>query len=968
MRYQLPHRLVAFAILAISLTQFYLTAQPSVPFWDPGELTAAAYMLQVPHPPGGPLFLIVGRVFTMLPIHDSIGFRVNLVSVVTSAFAVMFLYLIAVRLINNYRRKSPDSMWEAVATYGAAAAGALTFSFSDTFWFNAVESNYFAASTLLFSMITWSMLVWYDRADEPGSGKYLVLIGYLVGLSAGVHLMSVPSIVAAGMLVTFKRYVEDEAMCRRSAILFVIHAAIILVVAIGMYSALTGQTPPSYEDAKAFDARFMIITGVISLLFVAIFWRRVVNRSSFYFPVLVGGVVLFFAYPGVVKLLPKLLHATAGNSTGAGLVVLILILAGLGILAYWLAKRRLGLFQTGVVALIAAVIGFTTYTTIVIRSNQNPPMNENQPKTFDGLLTYLNREQYGDFPIFKRRWSTEGRHKFTWTNYRSDLDFFWRYQIDHMYNRYLFWNFIGREGHEQDAGVSWKDYFGIPFIVGLLGLYFHFRNNWRMASVFLILFVIMGYLIAFYQNQQDMQPRDRDYFYCGSYFIFSIWIALGIRGLIDLAQQKVKNVGMVNGLTLGVLAVGLVIIPGRLFQVNYPTHDRSRNWVPWDFAYNILQSCVPNSILFTNGDNDTFPLWYLQDVEGVRRDIRIVNLSLVNTPWYIRQLKHDEPYGTPKVKISFDDAEIDRIGMVPWQTQTRKIPVPPEVAREYGVKDSSVLANGYLTYTMPSTMQFGNVKAIRVQDVMVMDIVERNVWERPIYFAVTCGEDTKNGLGDYLKMEGLAARLVPQKKTVEPGVDYVDETMMRKELLEDSAGYSTSYRPGFLYRGLNDPKVFLDENMQMMTRNYRTSYIRLALYYLYSAHDNAMATKTLDRMEQVIPRSVQAMDYRMMFDLFNLYRAAGATEQWRALSIENESAALEQLKRNPNDYTSYYNPYRVLMEIYDRTGQYSKAADLLEGLTKVLPRNQQQQLSNEIQRYRGLAAASDSNARGKANQ
>jgi len=712
----------------------------------------------------------------------------------------------------------------------------------------------------------------------------------------------------------------------------------------------------------------MLIIGVISLLFVAIFWRRIVNRSSFYFPLAVGAVVLFFAYPGVVKLLPKLLHVTAGNSTNAGLVALVVVVGALGVLASWLAKRRLGLLQTGVVALIAAIIGFTTYTTIVIRANQNPPMNENQPKTFDGLLSYLNREQYGDFPIFKRRWSAEARHKFTWTNYRSDLEFFWRYQIDHMYNRYLFWNFIGREGHDQDAGVSWRELFGIPFIVGLLGLYFHFRNNWRMASVFLILFVIMGYLIAFYQNQQDMQPRDREYFYCGSYFIFTIWIALGIRGIIDLVEQKVKQAGTVRGLTLGVLAVALVLIPGRMFQVNYPTHDRSGNWVPWDFAYNILQTCAPNSILFTNGDNDTFPLWYLQDVEAIRRDVRIVNLSLVNTPWYIRQLKHDEPYGTPKVKISLEDSEIERVGMMPWQTQTRKIPVPPEVAQEFGVKDSAVLANGYLTYTMPHTVQVGNVKAIRVQDVMVMDIVEENVWQRPIYFAVTCGEDTKDGLGDYLKMEGLAARLVPQKKTVEPGVDYIDEGMMRRQLLNDSTSISSRYRPGYLYRGLNDPRVFLDENMQMMTRNYRTSYIRLALYYLYSAHDNAMVVKTLDRMEQVIPRSVQSMDYRMMFDLFNLYKAAGATEQWRALATETEAAGLDQLRRNPKDYTSYYNPYRILIEVYDRTGQYTKAAELLEGLTKVFPRNQQQQLLGEIQRYRALAAARDTSGKGKTNQ
>ena len=301
-----------------------------------------------------------------------------------------------------------------------------------------------------------------------------------------------------------------------------------------MWSSLTAATPPSAEDAKAYDMRYLMIVGVISALYMAVFWRRVFNKSSFYLPLALGAIILLFAYPGVVKLVPKLLHALSENSTSAGMVILLVILGLFGYVAYWLAKRRVGLLERAAVAMIAAILGFTTYTTILIRSNQDPPMNENQPKTLDGLLTYLNREQYGDFPIFKRRWSPDGRHRYTWTDYKSDLDFFLTYQMDHMYNRYVEWNFIGRASYDQDAGVNWKDYFGIPFFLALAGLYFHFRKSWKVASVMLVLFVIMGYLIAFYQNQQDMQPRDRDYFYCGSYLIITLWIALGVRGIIDL--------------------------------------------------------------------------------------------------------------------------------------------------------------------------------------------------------------------------------------------------------------------------------------------------------------------------------------------------------------------------------------------------------------------------------------------------
>lgn len=958
MIYRVVNRITAAAVFVISLFQFLVTAQPSVPFWDPGELTAAAFMLQVPHPPGGPLFLLVARVFSMLPIPGNLGFRVNLVSVVASALAVLFTYLIAVRLINNTRKGSPTTRWEAIATFGAAAIGALTFSFSDTFWFNGVESNYFAASTFLFSVITWLMLVWYEHADEEGSGRYLILIGYLVGLSAGVHLMSVPAIVAVGMVIGFKRFVEDDGICITSVKIFIGHVALIILVTLLMWSSLTAATPPSAEDAKAYDMRYLMIVGVISALYMAVFWRRVFNKSSFYLPLALGAIILLFAYPGVVKLVPKLLHALSENSTSAGMVILLVILGLFGYVAYWLAKRRVGLLERAAVAMIAAILGFTTYTTILIRSNQDPPMNENQPKTLDGLLTYLNREQYGDFPIFKRRWSPEGRHRYTWTNYKSDLDFFLTYQMDHMYNRYVEWNFIGRASYDQDAGVNWKDYFGIPFFLALAGLYFHFRKSWKVASVMLVLFVIMGYLIAFYQNQQDMQPRDRDYFYCGSYLIITLWIALGVRGIIDLIGENLKRKELVNGTTVGVLIITAMLVPGRMLQINYPTHDRSKNWVPWDFAYNILQSCEPNAVLFTNGDNDTFPLWYLQDVEKIRRDVRIVNLSLVNTSWYIHQLKDKEPYGTPRVKITFPDADIDKLGgPIPWQTQVRKIPVPTDVIREFGVTDTAVLSKGYLTYTFQNTAAYGNVKAIRTQDLMVMEIVERNVWDRPIYFASTCSEDTKIGLNDYLKLEGLASRLVPQRRPQTSTMDYIDEKILHAELFDDSANFSMTYRPGLKFRGLDDPKVFLDENMSMMTRNYRSTFVRLALYYIYVQRTPALAEATLDRMEKVMPRSVNIMDFRMLFDVANLYQAAGNNDKFREVASEAEKAALESISKNPTDYSSAYNPYRILAEIYDRTAQYGKAADLLEGLLKVFPKNPQ--LLGEIQRYRNLAAGSD---------
>jgi hypothetical protein len=385
--------------------------------------------------------------------------------------------------------------------------------------------------------------------------------------------------------------------------------------------------------------------AAISALFIVLARKHVFHRHSFYLAVAAGGAAMGLAYPGIVKLLPALLREVAGNSSTAGAFALAVILAGLGYLSYWLLKRQRAMLSAAVLGAILAIVGFTTYTLIIIRANQDPPMNEDDPRTFSGLVTYLNREQYGEFPIFKRRWSSEPQHQATFANYSSDLDFAWRYQMDHMFNRYVEWNFIGRESTVQDTGVEWGQLFGIPFFVALLGLYYHFRNDWKMASVFLILFVLMGYMITFYQNQQESQPRERDYFYGGAYFVVAVWIALGMRGLLDLIGGALNGSPAARPVISVALLAGFLMIPGRMAQTNFGTHDRSKNWVPWDTAYNLLQSCQPDAILFTNGDNDTFPLWYLQDVEGVRRDVRTVNLSLVNTNWYIRQLKHLEPFG-----------------------------------------------------------------------------------------------------------------------------------------------------------------------------------------------------------------------------------------------------------------------------------------------------------------------------------
>lgn len=466
----------------------------------------------------------------------------------------------------------------------------------------------------------------------------------------------------------------------------------------------------------------------------------------------------------------------------------------------------------------------------------------------------------------------------------------------------------------------------------------------------MVLFIFMGYLTAFYQNQQQPQPRERDYFYVGAFFVFSMWIGIAIRGIIDFAEEKLKNKSLVPAVTYTVLAFGVLFVPVRMVQANYFTHDRSRNYVPWDYSYNLLQSCAPNAILFTNGDNDTFPLWYLQDVAGVRRDIRIANLSLLNTPWYILQLKNLEPYGAQKVKMRLTDEMIERIQPIQWETQVVNLPVSQEVIKKFGVKDSTIIKTGKVTFTMANTAQYGDIKAVRVQDLMVKEIVESNLWDRPIYFAVTCTEDSKIGLQDYLRMEGMAFRVVPDKR--QPGVEFINEEVMRQQVYTNTVNTSLTYKPGFNFRGMNDSTIFFDENHTRLSQNYRNAFIRLALYYQNVGRNND-CVQTLDLMETKLPRKILPLDYRLLFDIASLYNSAGATKQYNELAKEVEKTALQKIEENPRDVSSYYNPYRLLLEIYETQKEYKKALGILNRLQVLFP--QDEGLKGQIERFKLLS-------------
>jgi hypothetical protein len=587
------------------------------------------------------------------------------------------------------------------------------------------------------------------------------------------------------------------------------------------------------------------------------------------------------------------------------------------------------------------LMGYSTYTLVIIRANEHPPMNENNPSTLTRLESYLNREQYGDAPLMKRRYSNEPQHQGIYTKYSSDSDFLWRYQLDHMFLRYFLWQYAGIEGDWQDAGVNWKQLYGIPLFFGLFGCYYHFKKDKKMWFVFLTFFMIMGLVLALYFNMQEPQPRERDYFFVGSFFVFSIWIGMGVLGLVEFLREQLKNEKARVYAAGGFLLLSAAFIPGNMLRTNYKNADRTGDFVAWDYSYNLLQSCEPDAILFTNGDNDTFPLWYLQDVEGVRRDIRIVNLSLVNTPWYIYQLKNETPFGAKKVPISISDTQIEELQPIQWEPRQMTLRVPQNVVNQYAsmsdvtkqlpAPDTSVTNSGVIRFTFPHTMTFGTVKAIRVQDIMAWDIISTNNWQRPIYFAVTSTPDSKIGLDRYFRMDGLAMKLIPVMAPSDEGI--IVDSILAANLYDTPAGFSKTFRRGYKYRGLNDSTVYFDENVTRLTMNYRNAYLRLSLYYLNQAHDNAKAIQALDSMESKIPHRVMPMDYRLMYDVANFYNYAGAKDKYARYTDEVVAKLIELTKSGSREPLNQYNPYTLLLSIYEAREEYEKSIDVLNTIS-----------------------------------
>ena len=1005
--FKLYNRILGWVVFLIAGGTYILTAEPSVSLWDCGEFIASAYKLQVGHPPGAPLFMIIARVFTLFAGSnvENVAFMVNVMSALASGFTIMFLYWSITHLALKITGRDNLKPYQLISVLGSGLVGALAYTFSDTFWFSAVEGEVYALSSLFTAVVFWAILKWENIADEKYSNRWLIFIAYLMGLSIGVHLLNLLAIPAIVLVYYFKKY----DVTRNGVI-------------------------------KALIAGASILGGVMYIIIPGLIWL-----ASKFELLFVNG----FGLP---------------YKSGV-LVYSLLVIASLAYGIYYTQKKGKVVLNTAILMVTVIVIGYSSYSMIVIRSLANPPMDENSPDTIFKLQSYLNREQYGDRPLvhgqnfnapvvdfnegkkyysqrngryevtnvkttyeydsdytslFPRMWSSDNSHVNEYINwakmkerdlykvrtdengnpvtdragnptydrnsprskpsFAANLKYLFRYQTGHMYLRYFMWNFAGRQndiqGHGELNNGNWvsgipaidnaiigkvKDmpediknhkahnkYFMLPLILGLLGLFFHYSAHKKDFWVVMMLYALTGFAIIIYLNQYPLQPRERDYAYAASFYAFAIWVGLGVMGLIELIGKSARNVPA----SAAVVLITLFLVPGVMAKENWDDHDRSGRYTAHDIAYNYLMSCEPNAILFTNGDNDTFPLWYLQEVEGVRTDVRIVNLMLLNMDWYVDQMKRkvyeSEPLpitfeheqyadGTrdmifvhERYKQSFPAKEI--IEFVASDNQSTKVPTQTGKMFDYvptktftvPVDSAKVITNGTVkakdAHLIEKELHGRLGSRLTKSDMIAFDMIAHNEWERPIYF-VASGHTGLLGLDDYLQLEGFAYRLVPIKTEGRYERGRIDSDILYERFMNE-----------FKWGRMNEDDVYLD-HFHLRTFaviRHRARFTRLA-NQLTREGDVQRAEEVLDRIVELTPHDKVPYDFFM---------SGIAEAYYRINQFEKGDAIMNQMVDIGESHLDYYlsmkrqhksllrqeimMQFQILNQIEQICGQYNR--------------------------------------------
>ena len=895
--YKRINLITGWIVCIIASTVYILTREATGSFWDCGEFISCAYKLQIPHPPGAPLFILLGRLFIILfsgsmnAVHPSTtaALDVNLLSALASGFTILFLFwtitYFAKRLLINEHEQPTTA--QTIAIMGAGIVGALAYTFSDSFWFSAVEGEVYALSSLFTALVFWAMLKWDEAAarQDPDADRWVVFTFYMMGLSIGVHLLCLLVIPAVVMIYYLRRY----PVTRKGILL----AFVVGCILIGFVQTFVIRY--SVKLAALFDIFFV---NNLHLPF---------NSGSYCFIALLAACI------------------------AAGII--------------WAKKHQQYLLHLGLWCFAFLMFGYATYFTTLIRSNANPAIDMYNVDNPISLLGYLDREQYGDWPILygpyftaqptgiketgnryekgKDRYEIVGK-KITYTYASSDMHVFPRiwdnnnsqhhvdfyrdwlglqpneqpdfidnmkwflgYQVGWMYMRYFLWNFSGRQndiqglGNPRDGnwitGISFLDnwrlgdqskmpdslkhnqahnrLFALPLILGLIGLFFHLNRRMTDFLVVLLLFFFTGLAIVIYLNQAGPQPRERDYAYVGSFYAFAIWIGLGVLWIYEKALLIFKQKTQFAAVTATILC--LLAVPVLMGFQEWDDHDRSQKTLPRDVAKDYLESCAPDAILFTSGDNDTYPLWYAQEVEGIRTDVRVVNLSLLGVDWYINELRYkinhadavpmlwqpeqyfgdrrnyiryfelaqmpkDQYFNLEEVLhfIGSDDPKDqlqdqytgERINFLP--TKNLFVPVDKSIVLKNGtvpLEDSASIVPA-LQFTLQTNILFKN-------DLMVLNIIAANHWKRPIYFTSPL-PGNQLGLNEYLHGEGMVYRLVPVKKQMHP-------TMAETDTLYASTMYAPMLHL-FGFGGSDQPGTYFDETNRGMLLNIRNAFSREA--------------------------------------------------------------------------------------------------------------------------------------------
>ena len=824
MQYKKINNLLGWLCFAIASITYILTLEPSVSFWDCGEFISCAYRLQVSHQPGYPMFAMLGKAFSLLSFgdHTKVAYFTNMMSALASGATIMFLFwtitALAKKLLQG--RGGEDDQSRFILIMGAGLVGALAFTYTDTFWFSAVETIVFAMSSLCTAIVFWAILKWDAHAEEPGADKWIVLIAYMIGLSIGIHLLNLLTIPAIAMVYYFRRY--KKINIKSGAIAFLISIVILGVVQFGV----RGYT----------------------IFFAAWFDFFFVN--------------------------------TLGMGFGSGAIAFFLLLTGMLAGGIWYSIRhKKPVLNLAFLCLVFIYFGYSSFVYIPIRATAGTDLNNSHPDNAFTLYGYLNRIQYGETPLLSgpyfdakiideketgtiyrkgktqyekagksldyvfdhntflpRMWSTESDPYYAqnlqfykqWLqlgdgqapNFADNMKWMFSWQLYQMCARYFLWNFVGRysdmDGQQSSTGINgnwtsgifdggkhlpqsvthgddYKPLYALPFILGLIGAVYHFSRKRRDAFVIALLFFFTGIAIVLYVNQNSVQPRERDYSYVGSFYAFAIWIGLGVIAIAEIARKKLNA----RVAAIGSFAICMIAVPVLLVCKEWKGHDRSTKMVPHDMAYNFLVSCPKNAILFTYGDNDTYSLWYNQEVEGVRPDIRIVCLSLFSGDWYIHQMQgkvnqsaplpitlpfdkykegvRDLIYynnakipGSVEIKDIFDFITSDDARTKVEYQNGDKLNYLPTKNFKLTINPDEVVKNGVVApdqkNKLASAMEWKYTSNYISKDNLAMlDILAHNDWKRPICFTATMGAESMFGLQPYLYKEGFVYHLIPFK-------------------------------------------------------------------------------------------------------------------------------------------------------------------------------------------------------------